>query len=71
MRRGGGAQSCEARWQDRRVVSHLHIADVAFLLISTKPQPFREYLPGLLSRSRSCREEVCAPPRIAALRHVC
>ena len=36
MRRGGGAQSCEARWQDRRVVSHLHIADVAFLLISTK-----------------------------------
>ena len=36
MRRGGGAQSCEARWEDRRVVSHLHIADVAFLLISTK-----------------------------------
>ena len=78
MRRGGGAQSCEARWQDRRVVSHLHIADVGFLLISTriagvplKQDGYENISPRLLSRSRSCREEVCAPPRIAALRHVC
>ena len=70
MRRGGGAQSCEARWEDRRVVSHLHIADVAFLLISTKHrrssgepgalrfESFREYPPSASSRSQACREEV-------------
>ena len=51
MTRGGGAQSCEARWQNRRVVSHLHIADVAFLLMFTSTRiaaarkAFRPYLP--------------------------